>query len=91
VNEREGCGRLERVRAPWEMNARAAAAPREVFDHGLFKVIEEDTARGGAPPARSAATPTAPDRGSSMGVNIVVDRRYGEPDVRASHVTPQGP
>jgi hypothetical protein len=70
------------------MNARAAAAPREVFDHGLFEVIEEDTARGGAPPARSAATP---DRGSSMGVNIVVDRRYGEPDVRASHVTPQGP
>ena len=41
VKGREGSGRTERVRALWEMNARAAAAPGEAFDHGLFELIEE--------------------------------------------------
>jgi hypothetical protein len=48
---------VERVRALREMNARAPAAPGEVFDHGLFELIEEDTARRGAPPARSTSPP----------------------------------
>jgi hypothetical protein len=55
--EREGSGHVERVRALWEMNARVTAAPGEVFDHGLVEIIEEDTARRRAPPARSSSPP----------------------------------